>query len=108
MPQVEIVSERELPSAETSSGFRGFRGWEFDCQILADDGSLHAVTMRLSWADYNLWSPGGSDEPSKVAEAALGFLLTKIKPAEVRAKFDAARVRVQFPDADEKIPAMIE
>lgn len=106
MPQVEIISEKEFGIGDGAAGIRG-RGWEFDCQILDDEGRLKRITLRLSWADYNVWSVDGSDEPSKVAEAALMFLLTKQPVSEWRESFDAGRVRVRFGDADRTIPGMI-
>lgn len=97
VPQLEIIAEREAA-----------KRWEFDVQILDDAGGLHRVMMTLTWADYNLWSADGADEPGKVAEAALSFLLSRTAPAELPAKFDASLARRRFPDdADAVIPRLI-
>lgn len=96
MPQIEITRETEQPG-----------GWQFDCQMLDDDGSLQHVSLTLSWADYNHWSPHGGDQPQHVAAAVLTFLLTKMPPAELRQSFDASRARAQFPEADAEIPRFI-
>ncbi len=96
MPQIEIISENEKAS-----------GWEFRCQVLDDAGKLHTITLKLSWADYNLWSPDGADSPQRVAEAVLDFLLMRMQPGDLRSRFDASRARTQFPDADAVIPKRI-
>jgi hypothetical protein len=97
--QVEIISER----ARTGSG----GGWEFVAAVLDEQGQLRHHTVTLSWADYNLWSADGADEPSKVIEAVIEFLLTRVRPADMRVKFDASTLRRLFADADEAIPAFI-
>lgn len=61
-----------------------------------------AVTVLLSWADYDLWSDGLT-APQDVVRNVVTFLLSR-RPAEaVPAKFDAATVRRWYPDADEVI-----
>src|SRR4029453_15526027 len=52
--QVEIISDGEDP-----------KGWMFETQILDDGGLLSKHQLTLSWADYNLLSPDGGDEPAK-------------------------------------------
>jgi hypothetical protein len=94
--QVEILSESEMQG-----------GWTFTAQVLADDGSLTSHRLTLSWADYNLWSADGGDQPVKVAEAVLAFLLSRMAALDVPAKFDASLARRRFADADECIPRMI-
>lgn len=96
MPQIEITGESDQNA-----------GWRFDCQVLDDAGSLHPLTLTLSWADYNHWSPDGSDSPQQVAEAVLAFLLMKLPPSELQSSFDASRARARFADADETIPTLI-
>lgn len=96
VPQIEIIAEREAP-----------KRWEFDVQILDDAGGLRRVQMTLSWADYNLWSADGADEPSKVAEAALYFMIQRAGVDDIPAKFDASHARRKSPDADQVIPSMI-
>lgn len=96
MPQVEIISEQEHG-----------KGWQFAVQVLDDHGTLRKHTLTLSWADYNLWSPDGADEPAKVAEAVMMFLLGKGSVAELGDKLDASVARRKHPDADSAIPALI-
>lgn len=96
MAQVEIISERE----------RG-RGWEFDVQVLDDGGALRKHLLTLSWADYNLWSVDGADEPSKVAEAVMSFMAQRFGVGQVPSKLDASIARKGFADADREIPKLI-
>ena len=96
MVQVEIVSERES---------RG--GWVFAARVLDESGALRGHEVHLSWADYNLWSGSGSDEPAEVAAAAVRFLCGKLAPEKLNDRFDAATARRLFPQADEQIPALI-
>jgi hypothetical protein len=94
--QVEIISEQEVPGA-----------WRFAVQILDDRGSLRKHTISMSWADYNLWSPDGTDEPGKVLEAAVLFLVSRTPAHDLADKFDASIARRRFADADEVIPRMV-
>lgn len=96
MPQIEIISERESPG-----------GWEFDAQVLGDDGRLTRHQVHLAWADYNLWSPDGADAPQNVAAAALLFLFSKDSRGALPARFDAAITRRKYSDADDAIPRLI-
>jgi hypothetical protein len=96
MPQVEVISEREQG-----------RGWEFTIQVLDDRGTLRRYVVTLSWADYNLWSRDGGDEPARVAEAVMLFCTSQVPAAELNDKFDASIARRQFEDADAKIPLHI-
>ena len=97
MAQVEITSESQMPN-----------GWAFEAQVLDDVGVLRRHCVTLSWADYNLWSRSGSDVPAKVAEAALSFLLSRLKPDEVPPRFDASMLRRRFPGVDAEIPQLIQ
>ena len=96
MAQVEILSEQETAG-----------GWSFQMQVLDDRSALRQHQITLSWADYNLWSPDGTDEPARVAEAVLGFLLSRRPAGKIRQSFNAASVRRWFADADEQIPPLI-
>ena len=96
MPQIEIISEQEHG-----------KGWQFVVQVLDDRGTLHKHTLTMSWADYNLWSPDGADEPAMVAEAVMMFLLKHSPAAELGEKFDASIARRKSNHADAQIPAMI-
>jgi len=94
--QIEITDESEQTG-----------GWEFQAQVLDENGRLYRCTMHLSWADYNLWSPGGADAPAAVAEAALAFLLSRQSAQQIKSRFDASLVRRLDPAADEQIPPLI-
>ncbi len=94
--QIEILSEHEIPT-----------GWVFDAHLLEESGQLIPIALTLSWADYNLWSPDGTDEPNKVAEAVLSYLAVKTPLVEIRPKLDASQLRRMFDDADASIPNYI-
>ncbi len=83
-------------------------GWIFEASVTGPDDRRQRCRLRLSWADYNLWSPDGSDRPEAVARAALMFLLSKEPAAELAESFDAARIRRRYLDADARIPEMID
>jgi hypothetical protein len=99
MPQVEIISQSDDP---------GGGGWLFDAQAIDDEGRLRAISLRLSWADYNLWSATGSDPPETVARAALAFVLQRKPVDQWPMRLDASMARRWFTDADERIPRLIE
>ncbi len=84
-------------------------GWTFDVQSTAapPQGELRHLTLRLSWADYNHWSPDGADRPGAVAEAVLAFLLERLDPRDLPVRLDASWARRRFPDADREIPKLI-
>ncbi len=96
MPEVEIVSEQE-----------GQGGWSFQLRIQAGVGEDATRTLRLSWADYNLWSDDGSDPPHAVARAVVLFLLSRITATDVPGTIDASTARRRFPGADDEIPKLI-
>ena len=66
MAPFEIIEESDAAS-----------GWTFEFQVVAEDGTLTRHSLLLSWADYNLWSGSGSDQPAAVAVAVIGFLLSR-------------------------------
>ena len=96
MAQVEIISEQELPGA-----------WRFEAQVLDDQGQLSPHRITMAWADYNLWSADGADEPGAVVEAAVLFMLSRMPARELTVKFDVSIARRKFADADDVIPQMI-
>lgn len=97
MAQIEILSEQELPGR-----------WQFEIQSLDDTGVLRSHIVTLSWADYNLWSQDGADEPSRVVDAAVNFLLSRTPADDLPAKFDASLARRRFPtESDRIIPTLI-
>lgn len=96
MAQFETVAEREVAG-----------GWAFTIQTLDDEGRLSSHEVRLSWADYNLWSGDGSDEPTQVIEAVMAFLLKNLSVQDLPEKFDASWARRNFADADQTIPGLI-
>ena len=96
MASFEIISETEEP-----------RGWEFTCQVMDGHGALSRHVVRLAWADYNLWSASGADEPAHVASAVVAFLLARDSAARLRPSFDASLARRLFSEADTEIPRLI-
>ncbi len=96
MAQIEIIEEQEIAS-----------GWQFQAQILNERGQLLRLQLTLAWADYNLWSPAGADEPARVAEAVIRFLLSRSDESEIRTSFDASLARRLHCDADTVIPSLI-
>jgi len=94
--QIEILSEQEQPGC-----------WRFDVQVLDSAGALRRHAVSLSWADYNLWSQDGADEPARVVDAAINFLLSRTPADDLPAKFDASLARRRFADADRVIPTLI-
>jgi hypothetical protein len=84
------------------------RGWEFLLAV-APDRPGDARTehrLRLSWADYELWS-GGAVAPERVAAAVAAFFSEALEGAPMPAAFDAAIVRRKFPEADRRVPALL-
>jgi hypothetical protein len=96
MPQVEITKEEE-----------GSGSWTFALRI-AGDGGEAARTLKLSWADYNLWSGDGADPPHAVAQAVVEFLLGRLSLTDLPARIDASIARRRFADADREIPRLIQ
>ncbi len=91
MADVEVVSERDCDG-----------GWSFELRL----GEV-TRTLRLSWADYDLWSNDGGDPPHAVATAVARFLLSRITMSDLPITIDASTARRRFPGADEEIPKLI-
>ena len=90
---VEIGNEREIPG-----------GWAFELRV----GDRSApCTLRLSWADYDLWSADGADPPHAVALAVARFVLSRITAADLPETVEASTMRRRFADADQEIPKLI-
>lgn len=96
MAQIEILEERSEQGR-----------WVYTAEVLADDGTLRCHEVTLSWADYNLWSTSGTDEPASVVTAALVVLLAHADPARLRPRLDCATIRRLVAGADDLIPAAI-
>ncbi len=91
MPTIRLGAERE---AEQS--------WIWHASIDAADGStLHE--LRLSWADYNIFSPDGTRTPAEVGRAVLLFFARHRREFPLRERLDAAMARMRFPFADRDI-----
>lgn len=83
-------------------------GWTFHLRIAAEPGDPPSPrTLRLAWADYDLWSTDGADPPHTVALAVIEFLLSRLKPSDLPDRIDASTTRRRFPDADTQIPRLI-
>lgn len=98
MTPIQIIREEESPAG----------GWLFHAQVLDADGEVQKYQVRLSWADYNLWSASGADAPAQVAEAVIAYMLTIRSAGELPESFDASLTRRLSPDADEHLPKMIQ
>ncbi len=97
MPDVQIESEQE-----------DHGGWTFRVRIAADAAApASRRTLRLGWADYDLWSADGADPPHAVAAAVVEFLLSRLSPSDLPASVDASMARQRFPGADNEIPKLI-
>jgi hypothetical protein len=92
----ELLAERELTGM-----------WEYDAQLCASDGTLRRIVLRLSWADYNLWSPDGTVPPGTVAEAVLHFIAQHEAAFAGMERIDASAARRRVPGADTTIDALI-
>ncbi len=97
MAEIEVVSEKDAPA-----------GWDFTINRAGGERSPQTLQMHLSWADYNLWSPGGADSPPDVAAAVVRFLLAHADGFDLPPRFDASVVRRRFADADKQLPGLIE
>lgn len=95
MAEVDVQSETPID-----------RGWAFRVLVRADEGEPEARTVRLSWADYDLWSHGAA-APERVAAAVMRFLLARVPLPEVRPEFDAASLRRSWPEIDHEVPRVL-
>jgi len=94
-PTIRLGAERE---AEQS--------WIWHAAIDAAEGSsLHE--LRLSWADYNIYSPDGTRTPAEVGRAVLLFFARHRAEFPLRERLDAAMARMRFPFADREICATL-
>jgi hypothetical protein len=84
----------------------GEQSWIWHASIDAIEGStLHE--LRLSWADYNIFSPDGTRTPAEVGRAVLTFFARHRSDFPLRERLDAAMARMRFPTADAEIAAML-
>ena len=93
--EIDIRSEEEQEGA-----------WLFVASATVG-GELREFVLRLSWVDYNYWSPDATDRPETVARAAMEVVLTSMEVADLPDKFDLSRVRRWHRDADEAINAVL-
>jgi hypothetical protein len=83
-------------------------GWTFRLRIIAGAAGQPSLrTLRLAWADYDLWSADGADPPHAVAAAVVEFLLARLGLSDLPPRIDASIARRQFPGADDEIPKLI-
>ena len=62
----ELIDETEDPTGTT-----------WTVQRIDPEGRLQRSEVRLSWADYDVWTPDGTLPPSRVAEAVVAFVLAR-------------------------------
>lgn len=94
MDRVEVVIETGADA-----------GWRFTCLITSTSGDERSIDLGLSWADYDLWAPGGSIPPRQVAIAVLSLLLEHAGK-DLPDRLDASRVRRLVPGADDLLPGL--
>lgn len=82
------------------------QGWCFQVKLESGD-LMRKIEVRLSWADYNLWSKTGADMPWSVARAALSFVLQFMTVKELPQRLDASLVRRLNRSADVQVPDLI-
>lgn len=95
MALVELVRETDGPSA-----------WDFHLRIINDDGNAVDHLLRLSWVDYNWWSPEGQHEPSAVALAVAEVWIDAASRGSASAfppRCDASVLRRLLSDADHRV-----
>ena len=73
-------------------------GWEFGASV-----NGRAVTLRLSWQDYDLWGRGAVP-PSEVARAVLSVLDRAGELSALGRVFDASSARRIVRTLDEDVP----
>ena len=80
-------------------------GWAYAAAVFAA-GRVHRCRLSLSFADYDLWCRG-QHAPSRVARAALAWLVERDGPAAVPVRLDCATLRRRFPDLDAELPGRV-
>lgn len=95
-PAIRLGAEREADAA-----------WIWHAEIHADGAaSLHE--LRLSWADYNVFSPDGTRTPADVGRAVLRFFARHRADFPLRERLDAAMARMRIAGADREIRGYLE
>ena len=91
MADIEIGTETEEAA-----------GWRYPVRLFAG-GKTYDFDVTLSFADYDHWSHGRVP-PSRVVEAAFGFLLDNEPASAILSKFDCSVIRRYFPQVDAELP----
>lgn len=92
----ELIDETEDPTGTT-----------WTVQRIDPEGRLQRSEVRLSWADYDVWTPDGTLPPSRVAEAVVAFVLARPEFDPLPDRLDAARARRVVPGADRMIADLL-
>ena len=92
----ELLDETELPDACI---------WRV--QRIDSEGEIHRHQLRLSWADYDLFAPGGAIPPIQVAEAVTRYFFRHPVFQPLPRNLDAAIPRRRIPNADAEIAALL-
>ena len=92
----ELLDESESPDGTT-----------WTVQSIDDSGELRRFRVRLSWPDYDVWSPDGGVAPSRVATAVVNVVLSHGVFDPIPDTVDAALVRRRLPDGDRIVASMI-
>jgi len=92
----ELLNETETPEACT-----------WTVQRIDSEGMIHRHNLKLSWADYDFFVPGGSVPPAVVAEAVMTFMLQHDALHPLGTSLDASTPRRRVPNADQIIESLI-
>jgi hypothetical protein len=85
----------------------GAVGWKFDLSIAGDEGEKdRAVTVALSWVDYEYWSHGTAS-PCRVAEAVVQGVIEGDPKRVLPDEFDASTARRWVRDLDQRVREML-
>lgn len=99
--------DSEEPAIRLGAEREGDAAWIWHAEIDADGAaSLHE--LRLSWADYNVFSPDGTRTPADVGRAVLRFFARHRAEFPLRERLDAAMARMRIAGADREILGYLE
>ena len=91
MPKIDVKTETDSP-----------RGWTFAVSV-SEGSQQREYQVTLNWSDYDHWSHGRV-APQKVAAAVVAYALDQGGLAELGERFDCARIRRRWPQADHELP----
>lgn len=93
-----------MTSIDVRTELEGRNQWTYKVRLTADQHCMD-YTVRLNWADYDLWSHGRV-APERVVKAVFEFLLKKEPASSILTDFDCSVIRRYFPEVDRELPQM--